>query len=190
MQVACDIWLVNEDYTAQSDKEITVLKGQQVELLDTTPATAPAPDFCLIRLANPEAGTADWASAEREGLIPVSLLKQVPNLKVSGSRGSITIDGDGRLFFLLHILDGILLGPLESRDHKYNTFAAAGTCKCCRCRINAYTTRQTNYYSTKLVFGKRWISFIFTYFDIPITSEQQILKFSVVAMEMVINGQK
>ena len=92
-QVTAELWLVTEDYTAQSDRELTVSRGQQVELVDAQPTNAPSGDvmYYLIRLANPD--TADWASAE--GLVPSTVLKQLPGLRGSGSRSSITIDGEG-----------------------------------------------------------------------------------------------
>ena len=92
MQASTDLWLVTEDYAAATDRELTVSRGQQVELIDAQPSGAPAGDtpYYLIRLANPD--TADWASAE--GLVPSSVLKQLPGLRGSGSRSSITIDSE------------------------------------------------------------------------------------------------
>ena len=88
-----DLWLVTEDYTASNDRELSVSRGQQVELVDAQPTSAPSGDtpYYLIRLANPD--TADWASAE--GMVPSTVLKQLPGLRGSGSRSSITIDGEG-----------------------------------------------------------------------------------------------
>jgi hypothetical protein len=98
LQASTDLWLVTEDYTARSDRELSVSRGQQVELIDAHPPNAPPPpmgsdpptQWYLIRLANPD--TADWASAE--GMVPMTVLKQLPGLRGSGSRTSITIDSD------------------------------------------------------------------------------------------------
>ena len=87
-QASSELWLVGEDYTAASDREISVSRGQQVELVEAHPSSAP--DSHLIRLVNPD--TADWASAE--GLVPANILKPVSGVKLSQSRTSIAIDNN------------------------------------------------------------------------------------------------
>lgn len=70
------------DYIASSgSNELSVNKGQQVEIIE--PPTASEPDFCLVRL-NPQHDD----SAVQEGLVPVSVLKPPPGANKQGSSGS------------------------------------------------------------------------------------------------------
>lgn len=80
------MWLITEDYTATSEKEVSVSRGQQVELVES--AAGGNPEWCLVRLPSVETN-----STPTEGLVPAAMLKQVPNLKVSASRGSIENEG-------------------------------------------------------------------------------------------------
>jgi len=67
------------DYIASSGtNELSVSKGQQVEIVE--PPTAGEPDFCLVRL-NPQHEDA----AVQEGLVPVSVLKPPPGSHKHGS---------------------------------------------------------------------------------------------------------
>lgn len=82
-------WVVS-DYTATpGTSEVSVTKGQQVEIIDT--ACSGAPEFCLVRLnaaggsgtgsaaASSAASTASADSQPQEGLVPLSVLKLAPN---------------------------------------------------------------------------------------------------------------
>ncbi|KAK3932146.1 Triple functional domain protein [Frankliniella fusca] len=65
-------WVI-ADFTATSPSELSVHKGQQVEVLDAP--SAERSDWCLVRMA--EAAPAAGAAAA-EGLVPLSVLKQPP----------------------------------------------------------------------------------------------------------------
>lgn len=81
-------WVVN-DYTAANAHELSVLKGQQVEVVEVCSSK---PDYCLVRM--PTKGT-DYDSAHvPEGLVPLSVLKQPPPPKSSPSR-RVNLDRDG-----------------------------------------------------------------------------------------------
>lgn len=72
-------WVVS-DYTATpGTSEVSVTKGQQVEIIDT--ACSGAPDFCLVRLNAQGSGSgANGADAvAQEGLVPLSVLKLAPS---------------------------------------------------------------------------------------------------------------
>ena len=108
-----DIWLVAEDYTATNENELSVHRGQQVELLDSSPNGNI--EWCLVRVLStsdaPVAGTGIGAGTgppsapppaapPSEGLVPMAALKQMPNLKVSTSRTSI--ENEGNFLLLCH----------------------------------------------------------------------------------------
>lgn len=74
-------WVVS-DYTATpGTSEVSVTKGQQVEILETS--CSGAPDFCLVRLS--PIGGGDGGT--QEGLVPVAVLKPAPNGKGFSTRG-------------------------------------------------------------------------------------------------------
>lgn len=77
-----------QDFAASADGEISVQRGQQVELLDPNPGGNT--EYCLVRLVNADL----TITPSNEGLIPMATIKQVPNLKVSGSRTSIENEGE------------------------------------------------------------------------------------------------
>lgn len=78
-------WVVS-DYTAvPGTTEMTVIKGQQVEIIDAT--CNGAPEFCLVRLSS-QGGSGD--SSTQEGLVPISVLKPAPSSKAAHRRN---IDG-------------------------------------------------------------------------------------------------
>lgn len=67
------------DYIATpGSNELSVSKGQQVEVVEAP--SAAEPDFCLVRL-NPQSDDA----AVQEGLVPVSILKPSPGAQKSSS---------------------------------------------------------------------------------------------------------
>ncbi|XP_052674047.1 kalirin-like isoform X2 [Crassostrea angulata] len=76
-----DITIVLEDYSAGNNSEVTVSKGQHVEILD--PAPKGEPNWCLVRVLNMEDGE------PAEGLVPISSLKPIPALKQHGNRDSM-----------------------------------------------------------------------------------------------------
>ena len=82
-----ELWLIAEDYTANNDKELTVTKGQKVEITENSPGGVTG-DWCLVRIVN-----ADDTSTGQEGLLPVSALKPLPNLRVSSSHDKFDNEG-------------------------------------------------------------------------------------------------
>lgn len=74
-------WVVS-DYTATpGTNEISVTKGQQVEIIETS--SAESSDFCLVRLG--PIGSGDGGT--HEGLVPISILKPPPSTKGAARRG-------------------------------------------------------------------------------------------------------
>ncbi|XP_017066373.1 kalirin isoform X1 [Drosophila eugracilis] len=71
-------WVVADYIASPGSNELSVSKGQQVEIIE--PPTAGEPDFCLVRL-NPQHEDA----AVQEGLVPVSVLKPPPGSHKHGS---------------------------------------------------------------------------------------------------------
>ncbi|KRG05585.1 triple functional domain protein isoform X2 [Drosophila mojavensis] len=73
-------WVVADYIASAGSNELSVSKGQQVEIIE--PPTASEPDFCLVRL-NPQHDD----SAVQEGLVPVAVLKPPPGAHKQGSSG-------------------------------------------------------------------------------------------------------
>lgn len=73
-------WVVS-DFTATSPQELSVSKGQQVEVVEICSSK---PDFCLVRM--PTRGTDHDLAGVPEGLVPLSALKQPPQLRSSPRR--------------------------------------------------------------------------------------------------------
>ncbi|XP_017017775.1 triple functional domain protein isoform X2 [Drosophila kikkawai] len=71
-------WVVADYIASAGTNELSVNKGQQVEIIEQP--TAGEPDFCLVRL-NPQHDDA----AVQEGLVPVSVLKPPPGSHKHGS---------------------------------------------------------------------------------------------------------
>ncbi|KAK9877207.1 hypothetical protein WA026_016954 [Henosepilachna vigintioctopunctata] len=80
-------WVIN-DFTASCSQELSVSKGQQVEVVEVC---ASKPDFCLVRM--PTRGTDHDSAAVPEGLVPLSVLKQPPAPRSSPSR-RVTVDNE------------------------------------------------------------------------------------------------
>ena len=93
LQPSTDVWVILDDFTATNDKELSVQKGQQVELLDSAPGGST--EWCVVRVLN-GAGAGDGSSCgvQLEGRVPTTAIKQVTTaLTVSSSHGSIDNDG-------------------------------------------------------------------------------------------------
>ena len=91
LQPSTDVWVILDDYTATNDKELSVQKGQQVELLDSAPGGST--EWCLVRVLN-GAGDSSSCGVQLEGRVPTTAIKQVTTaLTVSSSHGSIDNDG-------------------------------------------------------------------------------------------------
>lgn len=96
-------WVVT-DYTATpGTTEVSVTKGQQVEIIET--ACSGAPDFCLVRL-NIHSGSAADGSGTIEGIVPMSVLKLAPSIKNVHRKGDAstndTTESNGKLKFFYH----------------------------------------------------------------------------------------
>ncbi|XP_064541124.1 triple functional domain protein isoform X2 [Drosophila montana] len=76
-------WVVADYIASSGSNELSVSKGQQVEIIE--PPTASEPDFCLVRL-NPQHDD----SAVQEGLVPVAVLKPPPGAHKQGSLAGAT----------------------------------------------------------------------------------------------------
>lgn len=81
-------WVVS-DFTATNSQEMTVTKGQQVEVVEVCSSK---PDFCLVRM--PTRGNDHDQTNVPEGLVPLSVLKQPPAPRSSPSRRPL-LDHDG-----------------------------------------------------------------------------------------------
>lgn len=82
-------WVVT-DYTATpGTNEVSVTKGQQVEIIETV--CNGAPEFCLVRL-NIHSGSAADGSGTIEGIVPVTVLKLAPSIKVGHRKGAESND--------------------------------------------------------------------------------------------------
>lgn len=82
-------WVVADFTATPSTQEISVCKGQQVEVLDashTVTSSVASGEFCLVRLSPGSAGTTGGGGT-LEGLVPVSVLKPLPGGKsAAGTR--------------------------------------------------------------------------------------------------------
>ncbi|KAJ9574578.1 hypothetical protein L9F63_008251, partial [Diploptera punctata] len=77
-------WVIADHIAAAGSQELSVHKGQQVEVLELNTAT---PDWCLVRM--PTSGSS--VDSPPEGLVPLAVLKQPPpGLKTSPSRRPTT----------------------------------------------------------------------------------------------------
>lgn len=71
-------WVIADHVASPGSQELTVHKGQQVEVLEVNVSP---PDWCLVRM--PTSGSVD---SPPEGLVPLSVLKQPPGVKTSPSK--------------------------------------------------------------------------------------------------------
>ena len=95
-------WVISDYVAAQGSAELSVQKGQQVEVIDTNGLGAP--DYCLVRLTNSSSNnnnnnnlsTTSLSSSStqeqivQEGLVPSSILKPPP----TQMKNRRTADGD------------------------------------------------------------------------------------------------
>lgn len=85
--------MISDFVAAHGSSELTVQKGQQVEVIDTT--CVGAPEFCLVRLicntntTNNNVSSSSLSSSSlkdqsvQEGLVPSAILKPPPSLSKS-----------------------------------------------------------------------------------------------------------
>ena len=107
--MAGDVCVVCEDFKGTGNEgEISVCVGQQVEVLDTSPPGGS--EWCLVRPLLSVEGIVGQPCPE--GVVPMSILKNLPNLRVSVSRTSINNDGEYQLNYFLIVFGifGLLQG--------------------------------------------------------------------------------
>ena len=63
-------WVICDYIATQGTQELSVTKGQQVEIIDLN--CSGAPEYCLVRLPIN-------STDSQEGLVPVSVLKPLPS---------------------------------------------------------------------------------------------------------------
>lgn len=81
-------WVIADHLAAPGSQELTVHKGQQVEVLEVN---ASPPDWCLVRMS-----TSGSVDSPPEGLVPLSVLKQPPGVKTSPSRKNAAEPDSGK----------------------------------------------------------------------------------------------
>jgi hypothetical protein len=92
-------WVISDYVAAQGSSELSVQKGQQVEVIDTN--CLGAPDYCLVRLTNASTNNNNLSTTSlsssstqeqivQEGLVPSSILKPPPTQMKNRRTG----DGD------------------------------------------------------------------------------------------------
>lgn len=87
-------WVTSDFSATQGSAELSVQKGQQVEVIDTN--CLGAPGFCLVRLTNASTnnnlsasslGSSTQEPSVQEGLVPFSILKPPPTQMKSRRAG-------------------------------------------------------------------------------------------------------
>lgn len=86
-------WVVSDHVAAAGSQELSVSKGQQVEVVEVCSSR---PDFCLVRM--PTQGHGDHHDGAPEGLVPLAVLKQPPAQRSSPSRRPNAQDHDAGKF--------------------------------------------------------------------------------------------
>lgn len=71
-------WVVSDYNGTAGTRELTVHKGQQVEIIEVSTSS---PDMCLVRLL------ISGGDAQPEGLVPLSILKQLPAGRLRSAAG-------------------------------------------------------------------------------------------------------
>jgi hypothetical protein len=99
--------VVSDFNATQGSSELSVQKGQQVEVIDAN--CIGAPDFCLVRLicnvSNNNVSSSSLSSSSikdtssQEGLVPTSILKPAPLQAKNKRHGEATDEGNKLHFF-------------------------------------------------------------------------------------------
>ncbi|KAK3594846.1 hypothetical protein CHS0354_005769 [Potamilus streckersoni] len=84
--IKSDVTIVVEDFSATKTNELTVHRGQHVEVLDASPGQ---PNWCLIRTIPAEGGE---IRESHQGLVPTATLKPIPKILGPGSRASLEFE--------------------------------------------------------------------------------------------------
>ena len=88
-------WVIADHVAAAGSQELSVHKGQQVEVLELNTS---APDWCLVRMST----SGSSVDSPPEGLVPLAVLKQPPpGLKTSPSRRAAADHDSGEYFCVL-----------------------------------------------------------------------------------------
>lgn len=93
-------WVISDHVAATGSDELSVTKGQQVEVLEMSTTV---PDFCLVRLGIVGSGAGVGASGSSkataaasvptvEGLVPMSILKPPPTFSKASPRRTLDLD--------------------------------------------------------------------------------------------------
>lgn len=110
-------WVVTDYNATPGTNEVSVTKGQQVEIIETS--CSGAPDCCLVRL-NLHSGSAADGSGTIEGIVPMSVLKLTPFSKGSHRKGVDTssenkesAENNGKLLIIIPEEIDFLQIPIE-----------------------------------------------------------------------------
>lgn len=79
-----DITIVVDDFAASNNTELSVHRGQQVEVIDLSPGQ---PNWCYVRTLQSD------SLEQGQGLVPTATLKPIPRLLGPGSRSSQEFEG-------------------------------------------------------------------------------------------------
>ena len=91
-----DFTIVVDDFAATNNSEVSVRKGQQVEVIELSPGQ---PNWCFVKTLQNE-GVETF-----QGLVPTATLKPIPRLLGPGSRSSLEFEGNFFLFIVNHFID-------------------------------------------------------------------------------------
>lgn len=140
-------WVVAEYTATPGTNEISVSKGQQVEVLDSTISSVSNAEFCLVRLS-PGIISGGISSGTQEGLVPVSVLKPAPSSHKAGNRrpivevaadkehGPVHAENTGELASIAIAVECVFLFP--------NTFRSNHFGRTYRCE-HSLTNQQTSW---------------------------------------------
>lgn len=105
-------WVISDFVGSAGTNELSVTKGQQVEVLEMSATT---PDYCLVRVQAPGGSSASASGAggsssskssgavgggsgsspPQEGLVPMSILKPPPTCSKTSPRRTLDLDNSG-----------------------------------------------------------------------------------------------
>lgn len=106
-------WVISDYVAAQGSAELSVQKGQQVEVIDTN--CLGAPDYCLVRLTNAPTNNNNLSATSlsssstqeqiiQEGLVPSSILKPPPTQTTKSRRAGDGDEGERLFMATFHAL--------------------------------------------------------------------------------------
>lgn len=72
-------WVVADHVATPGSREMTVHKGQQVEILELMGGSS---EMCLIRLHSSSSTSSGGSELQPEGLVPITVLKQIPHARL------------------------------------------------------------------------------------------------------------